>query len=119
MPAGVSKFLTNSATTPKALFLGNGQTRDDASVQSAVSYNGNLYLTSEDGSEIYVFNNYVHTQTVRPMTGAVIYTFGYDGNAQLITVTDAVGNVTTIQRDANENATAIVSHRAGWWSHCP
>ena len=100
---------TPYATTPKALFLGNGQTRDDASVQSAVSYNGNLYLTSEDGSEIYVFNNYVHTQTVRPMTGAVIYTFGYDGNAQLITVTDAVGNVTTIQRDANENATAIVS----------
>ena len=100
---------TPYAVVPKALFLGDGSTRNDSDVQSAVAYNGDLYLTSADSSEIYVFRNYVHTQTVRPMTGAVLYTFGYDAKGQLITVADAVGNVTTIRRDVNENPAAIVS----------
>jgi RHS repeat-associated protein len=100
---------TPYATVPKALFLGDGDTRMDAEVQAPVSLNGNLYFTSEDGGEVYVFANGLHVQTVRPMTGAILYAFGYDANNRLISITDASGNVTTIQRDANENATAIVS----------
>jgi len=100
---------TPYATVPKALFLGDGNTRMDAEVQAPVSLNGNIYFTSEDGGEVYVFTNGLHVQTVRPMTGAVLYTFGYDANNRLISVTDASGNITTIQRDVNENATAIVS----------
>ena len=100
---------TPYATVPKALFLGDGSTRSDADVQAPVSFNSNLYFTSEDGSEVYVFTNGTHVQTLRPMTGAVLYTFGYDASNRLISVTDASGNVTTIQRDVNGNATAVVS----------
>ncbi len=100
---------TPYAVVPKALFLGDGSTRDDSDVQVPVAHDGNLYLTSEDGSEIYEFKNYVHTRTLRPMTGAVLYSFAYDASGNLVKVTDADGNVTTIQRDANEYPTAIVS----------
>ena len=100
---------TAYAVVPKALFLGNGKTRSDFDVQAPVSFNGNLYLTSEDDSEVYVFQNFVHVQTVRPMTGAVLYAFTYDTSSRLIDVTDANGNVTTIQRDSSGHPTAIIS----------
>ncbi len=100
---------TPYAVVPKALFLGDGSTRDDSDVQAPVFANGNLYLTSEDGSEIYEFKNYVHTRTLRPMTGAVLYSFAYDAAGQLVKVTDLSGNVTTIRRDSSEHPTEIVS----------
>ena len=100
---------TPNALVPKALFLGDGSTRDDSDVQSPVSLNGNVYITSEDGADVYVFKNYVHVQTLRPMTGAVLYSFGYDGSGQLISITDNAGNVTKVERAANESPTAIVS----------
>lgn len=97
------------ATEPKALFLGNGDTRSDAEVQSATKLNSKQYLTSEDGSEVYVFSGGLHIQTLRPMTGAVLYTFAYDSSSRLIKVTDANGNVTSITRNASGNPTAITS----------
>ena len=100
---------TPYAVVPKALFLGNGNVRDSAQVQAPLFVGSKLHLTSEDGSEIYVFDGLKHVQTLLPMTGAVLYNFGYDANGQLVTVTDGSGNVTTIQRDANEHPTAIVS----------
>lgn len=100
---------TPYATMPKALFLGDGSSRNDSDVQSTVAFNGNLYLTSEDGTEVYVFTHYVHVQTLRPMTGAVLYSFGYDANGHLISITDNAGNVTQILRAVNENPTTIVS----------
>jgi len=102
---------TPYAMVPKALFMGNGDVRSDADVQAAVAFNGNTLLTSEDGSEVYEFDgaSNLHVSTLRPMTGAKLYTFGYDANGYLITVTDASGNVTTIQRNANEVPTAIVA----------
>jgi len=100
---------TPYAKVPKALFLGDGSTRTDDTVQAALPFNGNLYVAAEDGSEIYVFDaQNRHIQTVRPMTGAVHYSFAYDAFNRLTTITDDSNNVTTIQRDANENATAIV-----------
>ena len=99
---------TPYSIVPKALFLGDGTVRNDDSVQAALPLNGNLYITSEDGSEIYEFSNGVHTRTLLPMTGAVLYTFGYDNFGLLTSVTDASNNVTTIQRDSSENPTAIV-----------
>jgi len=93
------------------LFLGDGGQRNGYQLGAPVSFNGNLLLTSEDGSEVYVFSGSTgqHLQTLRPLTGAREYTFGYDGAAELVTVTDASGNVTTIQRNASEQPTAIVS----------
>jgi RHS repeat-associated protein len=93
-----------------ALFFGDGTQRNGYQLGTPVSYNGNLLLTSEDGSEVYVFTTAgEHLQTLRPLTGALKYQFAYDSAGKLITVTDAVGNVTTIQRNGTEQATAIVS----------
>jgi RHS repeat-associated protein len=102
---------TPYAVVPKALFLGDGETRTDADVQAAVALNGSTLLTSEDGSEVYEFDavSNQHLSTLRPMTGAKLYSFGYDANGSLITVTDATGNVTTIQRNSSEAPTAIVA----------
>jgi RHS repeat-associated protein len=101
---------TPYSTVPKAVFLGDGQTRTDDAIQSPIPLNGNLAVASEDGSEIYVFNTHgFHLKTLLPLTGAVMYTFGYDLHSRLVTITDNSGNVTTIQRDASENPIAIVA----------
>jgi RHS repeat-associated protein len=93
------------------LLLGNGRQRNAYQLGTPVVFNGNFLVTSEDGSEVYVFSGSTgqHLQTVRPLTGALEYQFGYDAAGMLVTVTDANGNVTTIQRDASEHPTAIVS----------
>jgi len=102
---------TPYALVPKALFLGNGEVRNSADVQAPLIVGSNLHLTSEGGSEIYVFDSFFgrHIQTLLPMTGAVLFNFGYDANGLLVTVTDGSGNVTTIQRDPCGHPTAIVS----------
>jgi RHS repeat-associated protein len=93
------------------LFLGDGRQRNGFQLGTPVSFNGNLLLTSEDGREVYVFSSSTgqHLQTLRPLTGALEYQFGYDNAGELVTVTDGSGNVTTIQRNASEQVTAIVS----------
>ena len=102
---------TPYSIVPKALFLGDGKVRTSAEVQAPLIVGSNLQLTSEDGSEIYVFNGTSgkHVQTLLPMTGAVLYKFAYDANGLLITITDGSGNVTTIQRGPKGHPTAIVS----------
>jgi RHS repeat-associated protein len=93
------------------LFLGDGGQRSAWQLAGASTYHGNYLVTSEDGSEIYLFDpaSGHHLQTLKPLTGAVKYQFGYDAAGTLVTVTDGSGNVTTIQRDSAEHATAIVS----------
>lgn len=69
-----------------------------------------LLVPSTDGSEIYVFSNTGrHLRTVDALTAAIRYQFAYDSTGLLITVTDADGKVTTIQRDGTGNPTAIVA----------
>ena len=101
---------TPYAIVPKGIFLGDGQVRTSDTIQAPIPLNGNLAVASEDASEIYIFSTHgLHLQTVLPLTGAVLYTFGYDAKNKLVKITDNAGNITTIQRDANENPTAIVS----------
>ena len=69
-------------------------------------------LPSEDGTEVYMFDrDGRHLRTVEALTGAVKWTFGYDGAGRLTTVTDgsATPNVTTIERDGAGKPTAIVA----------
>ena len=66
-------------------------------------------ITSEDGSELYRFTSAGrHLDTRDALTGAIIYTFGYDAAGRLASVTDANNNVTSIDHDAAGNPTAIV-----------
>jgi RHS repeat-associated protein len=66
-------------------------------------------VASEDGTQLYRFDaNGVHQATFDALLGFTVYTFSYDPNHWLTSITDRDGNITTIQRDANENPTAIV-----------
>ncbi len=112
----INKFCIDGSCTPaslqlKALYLGDGRMRSAAKVQAPVRLNGKVYLASEDGGEIYVFDGSSgrHLQTLRPLSGAILYDFGYDSAGELVSVTDAHGNLTKIMRDAKEHPTAIVS----------
>ena len=55
-------------------------------------------VPSEDGSEVYVFDHGHHVRTVDALTNATLLGFGYDGNGNLISITDVDNNVTTIER---------------------
>jgi len=67
-------------------------------------------VASEDGHEAYSFSpEGRHLATFDLNTRATRFTFGYDAEGRLTTVTDRNGRVTTIDRDATGRATQIVS----------
>ncbi len=69
-----------------------------------------LFVPSEDGGEVWIFDSHGrHLRTLHGLTGATVRTFGYDPKGHLTTITDADGNVTTVQRSAGGEATAIVA----------
>jgi RHS repeat-associated protein len=70
---------------------------------------GNILIASEDGNLLYQFNaEGRHLKTINTLTGATVYTFGYDSGHLLATITDGDGNVTTVERDGNGNPTGIL-----------
>ena len=71
---------------------------------------GEIVVPAEDGSELYIFDDQGrHLRTVNPLNKAIIYLFHYNTNGYLISVEDADNNITTIERDSNSMATAIVA----------
>jgi RHS repeat-associated protein len=93
-------------STNKVLRLGNGLTK---STTSQTQSNGTNWVLSSDGSEVYVFDtNWKHIQTLTSTTGSIKYTFGYNSNGQLISITDAYQNLTTIQH-SGANPASIIS----------
>ena len=67
-------------------------------------------VASEDGSEIYEFDGTGrHLRTLDALTGRAIFTFAYSPAGTLVSVTDADGNVTQIERNGAGKVTAIVS----------
>ena len=74
------------------------------------SSTGDILIPFENGSELYVFSGSgSHLRTLDALTGAVLYSFAYDSSFHLVSVTDGSGNVTSIERDAGGNPTAIVA----------
>jgi RHS repeat-associated protein len=59
-----------------------------------------LFVASQDGSEIYAFEGR-HVRTLDALTGATLYAFQYNSVGNLVSVTDGDGNVTTVERDAD------------------
>jgi RHS repeat-associated protein len=69
-----------------------------------------IAIPSEDGAEIYRFDRTgKHLSTRNALTGATLLTFGYDSQGRLVKVTDANGNITTIERNALGEPTAIIA----------
>jgi RHS repeat-associated protein len=87
-----------------------GRVRSIAPVMPGFA-NVDLALASSDGTEIYQFSAVGrHLRTIDAMTGASLYTFAYDTAGSLMSITDADGLTTLIERDTNGKATAIVGH---------
>jgi len=69
-----------------------------------------LAIPAEDGSEVYVFSEAGrHLRTLDALTWAVRVTFSYDAAGRLTTITDADGQVTTIQHDGSGTPTTLVA----------
>jgi RHS repeat-associated protein len=69
-----------------------------------------IVIPSNEGTELYHFDIYGrHLWTVDALTGTTVYVFGYDDRGLLTGVEDADGNTTTIERDADGTAVAIVA----------
>lgn len=69
-----------------------------------------IFVPSPDAREAWVFSpEGRHLSTHEMRTGAVLWMMGYGPHGLLETVTDAQGNVTTIERDASGAPTAIVA----------
>jgi RHS repeat-associated protein len=80
-----------------------------ASAKQSITVN-DILVPSSDASEVYVFDSRGrHSRTLDALTNAQLQLFGYDSAGRIISVTDRDGNVTTVQRDAHGNPTAIVS----------
>jgi YD repeat-containing protein len=94
----------------RALYIADSRNERVRKVVSLPGFQlSDILIASEDGSEVYLFNGAgQHQRTFNALTGATRYSFAYDANEHLTTVTDGDGNATTIEHDANGNPTAIV-----------
>ncbi len=71
---------------------------------------GEIAIPSADALQLYRFSGSgQHLSTVHTLTGATLYSFGYDAAGQLVSVTDGSGNITRIVRNAVGDPVAIVS----------
>lgn len=69
-----------------------------------------IAIASEDGAEVYEFDaTGRHLRTRDALTQRLLLTFSYDSAGRLATVTDADGNVTTLERNTAGNLTTVVS----------
>lgn len=88
---------------------GNQRIRRVASATPGLGL-ADITIASEDGAELYVFaGGGHHLRTLDALTGSVRFQFGYDNAGRLISMTDGDTNVTTVERDAGGQPTAIVA----------
>ncbi|HEY0140870.1 MAG TPA: RHS repeat-associated core domain-containing protein [Thermoanaerobaculia bacterium] len=75
----------------------------------AVTRSDETLVASAGGEVAYIFAHGRHIRTVDTLTGTIVHTFGYDVAGWLVSITDADGNVTTIERNAHGLPEAIVA----------
>ncbi len=67
------------------------------------------HIASEDGGLLYEFDKGRHIRTIDSLTSQAVYTFTYNDLGYLTEIKDLDGDVTKIERDANNNPVAIVA----------
>ncbi len=79
-------------------------------VPSTAAELGEKLFPSKNGNEIYVFSHSGrHVRTFDALSQATLYSFNYNDNGTLNQIIDESGNTTTIERDEDGQATAIVA----------
>jgi RHS repeat-associated protein len=69
---------------------------------------GQPVVPSRDGRQLYVFDwTGRHQSTIDAVTNATVYSFGRDSEGRLVSITDAAGGVTTVDRDGSGLPTSI------------
>jgi RHS repeat-associated protein len=101
-------------TVSSTLYRGDGSTRtveakhiDEHPCGASVCYD--LQVAEEDGSRVYEFNaDGRHLRTRLGLTGSVEFTFGYDAQGALASITEPFQRITKLQRDGSGKLTAII-----------
>ncbi len=89
--------------------ISNHRIRKISTVMPRLSH-AEIKIASEDGQEVYVFNNEGrHLRTINASTGSTIYNFTYDGVGHLTKISDSNGDNTTVEWSATGSPLAIVS----------
>lgn len=71
---------------------------------------GEFVVPSEDGREAWIFDGAGrHQRTLDALTGVALWTFGFDAQHRLTSLTDRDGNVTQVVRNGGGDAVAIVA----------
>jgi YD repeat-containing protein len=70
---------------------------------------GDIHFVEKNGLGYTISSCGRHKSTIDIDTRVTLYEFGYDGNNNLISITDQFGNQTTIERDGNGVPTSITS----------
>ncbi|MGD9234231.1 MAG: hypothetical protein PVH67_10255, partial [Desulfobacterales bacterium] len=70
---------------------------------------GDISFAEENGLGHIMSSTGLHKTTIDLDTGTILREFGYDGNNNVISITDQFGNQSTITRDENGMPTSIIS----------
>lgn len=89
----------------KRLYYANGDYRN----VTANSYGtSQLYVSAEDGSEVYTFDsNGNHVATKTGLLGTTKISFAYDTSGRILTITEPFSRITTFNRNTSGNLTSI------------
>ncbi len=88
--------------------LGNLFIGDRNFIRKITYYNGSVF-PDDNGIGYIMSSGGQHEETIDLETGVTLRAFGYNGNNQLISISDQFGNQTTVQRDANSVPFSITS----------
>ena len=102
-------------TVSSTLYRGDGSARfvearhiNEQSCGASVCYD--LQVAEEDGSRVYEFDaGGRHLRTRLGLTGSIEFTFGYDVQGTLLSITEPFQRITKFQRDDSGKLTAIMA----------